>query len=66
MLLDTFELPDRPAPLKEDDNDAQTREHEEQNQGRATTVEAHENRKKTDLVIPSDDTSLQQPHVHSS
>ena len=29
-LTDTVELPDRPAPLREDANDAQTREHEAQ------------------------------------
>ena len=44
-LTDTVELPDRPAPLREDANDAQTREHEAQTQGRATAVQEHESRK---------------------
>ena len=37
-LTDRVEIPDRPVPLKEDANDAQTREHEVQPQARATDV----------------------------
>ena len=37
-LTDTVELPDRPAQLKEDANDAQTRVHEVQTQARATKL----------------------------
>ena len=44
-LTDTVELPDRPAPLREDANDAQTREHEAQTQARATAVQEDESRK---------------------
>ena len=38
-LTDTVELPDRPAPLREDANDAHTREHEAQTQARSTAVQ---------------------------
>ena len=44
-LTDTVDLPDRPAPLREDANDAQTREHEAQTQARATAVQEDESRK---------------------
>ena len=44
-LTDTVELPDRPAPLRKDTNDAQTREHEAQTQARATAVQEDESRK---------------------
>ena len=43
-LTDTIELPDRPAALREDANDAQTREHEAQTQARATAVQEDESR----------------------
>ena len=38
-LTDTVEIPDRPASLREDANDAQTREDEAQTQARATAVQ---------------------------
>ena len=44
-LTDTVELPDRPAPLREDANNEQTREHEAQTQARATAVQEDESRK---------------------
>ena len=44
-LTDTAELPDRPAPLREDANDAQTRGHEAQTLARATAVQENESRK---------------------
>ena len=44
-VTDTDELPDRPAPLREDANDAETREHEAQTQARATAVQEDESRK---------------------
>ena len=47
-LTDTVELPDRPAPLRED---AQTREHETQTQARATTEQGDES-PKNQVVLP--------------
>ena len=44
-LTDTVELPDRPAPLREDANDEQRREHEAQTPARATAVQEDESRK---------------------
>ena len=44
-LIDTIELLDRPATLREDVNDAQTREHEPQIQSRATDVQEDESYK---------------------
>ena len=44
-LTDTVELHDGPAPLKEDANDAQTREHEAHTQARATAVQEGESHK---------------------
>ena len=44
-LTDTVELPDRPAPLREDANDAQTRAHDAQTQARATALQEDESRK---------------------
>ena len=63
MLTDTVELPDRPAPLKEDANDEQTREHEAQTQARITAVQEDEPQK-SNLVLPGNDARCQQPHAH--
>ena len=41
-VTDTIELPDRPAPLREDANLAQTGEHDAQTQVRATAVQEDE------------------------
>ena len=63
-LADTVELPDRPAPLRKDANEEQTREHESQTQARATAVQEDESRKKSDLVLPGNDAICQQLHAH--
>ena len=44
-LTDTGELPDRPAPSREDANDAQTREHKAQTQARAVFVQENVSRR---------------------
>ena len=44
-LTETIELSDRLAPLREDVDDAQTRESEAQTQARATALQENESRK---------------------
>ena len=60
-LKDTVELPDRPAPLREDANDAQTREHGAQTQPRARAIredERHKNQIWCYLALTLDAISL--------